>query len=168
MTHARRLMTFMACTLLVNCSGSSENPLTEGLSADQQARLIEQSIDQIESTENFTPDDFEQRQKEHFELITDEMHDAALEYLRKRSDKIMLLEMSQTVELDHESAALETRMEGPETMLALVTVHGNRSYRTNYATKTIKTLFTLPWVITTSRGKLVFHHQGIRMKNLRN
>jgi hypothetical protein len=168
MAHARRSIAVMACALHVNCSGSSENPLVEGLSADQQTQLIEQSIDQIESAENFTPDDFEQRQQKHFELITEEMHDAALEYLRKRSDKIMLLEMSQTVELDRESAAIETRMDGPETALALFTVDGNRSYRTNHATKTIKTRFTLPWVITTHRGKLVFHHQGIRMKDLKN
>jgi len=168
MTHARRLMAFMACALLVNCSGSSENPLVDGLSAEQQTQLIEQSIGQIESAENFTPDDFEQRQQEHFELITEEMHDAALKYLRKRSDKIMLLEMSQTVELDRESAEIETRMDGPERVLALFTVNGNRSYRTNHATKTIETRFTLPWVVTTSRGKLVFHHQAIRMKDLKN
>jgi hypothetical protein len=168
MAHARRSIAVIACAVLVNCSGSSENPLVEGLSADQQTQLIEQSINQIESAENFTPEDFEQRQQEHFESITEEMHDAALEYLRKRSDKIMLLEMSQTVELDRESAEIELRMDGPETALALFTVDGNRSYRTNHATKTIETRFTLPWLITTSRGKLVFHHQGVRMKDLKN
>jgi hypothetical protein len=158
----------MACALLVNCSGSSENPLIDGLSADQQTQLIEQSIDQIESSENFTPDNFEQRQQKHFELITEEMHDPALKYLGKRSDKITLLEMSQTVELDRESAELETRMDGEETVMALFTVQGNRTYRTNHATKTIETRFTLPWIVTTHRGELVFHHQGIRMRDLKN
>jgi hypothetical protein len=167
MSHAERLTVFMACALFVNCSNSSENPLADGLNADQQALLIEQSIDQIESTENFTPDDFEQLQRTHFEIITEEMRDAALENLRKRLDKILLLEMSQTVELDRESAEMQSRMEGLEKALALVVVNGSRSFRTNHASKSSKTRFALSWVITVDGGELVFRHQGIRMRDLR-
>ena len=112
MSRAGRLTVVMACALLVNCSGSSENPLADELTADQQALLIERSIDQIESTENYTPDNFEQLQRTHFETMTEEMRDAALEYLQKRLDKIMILEMSQTVELDRESAEVEVAQGG--------------------------------------------------------
>jgi hypothetical protein len=158
----------MACALLVYCSGSSENPLANGLPEDQQALLVEQSIDQIEATENFTPDDFEQIQRTHFETITEEMRDAALANLQRRLDKIMLLEMSQTVELDRESAEVETRMEGPEKAVALVVVDGNRTYHTNNASNSSETRFALPWVITVDGGELVFRHQGIRMRDTRN
>jgi hypothetical protein len=168
MSHAGRLTAFMACALLVNCSSSSENPLADGLTADEQALLIERSIDQIESTENFTADNFEQLQRTHFENITKEMRDAALEYLQKRLNKIMILEMSQTVELDRESAEVKLRMEGLERALALVTVNGSRAYQTNHASKSTETRFTLPWVITVDGGELVFHHQGIRMRDISN
>ena len=157
----------MACALLVNCSNSSENPLADGLTEDHQALLIERSIDQIESTENFTPDDFEQRQRTHFEIVTEEMRDAALENMRKRLDKIMLLEMSQTVELDRESAEIQSRMEGPERALALVVFNGSRSFRTNHASKSSEARFALPWVITVDGDELVFRHQGIRMRDSR-
>ena len=167
MNHTGRLAVFTACAFLVNCSSSSENPLADGLTADQQALLIERSIDQIESAENFTPDDFEQLQRTHFETITKEMRDAALENLQRRLDKIMLLEMSQTVELDRESAEVEARMESPKKALALVMVNGSRTYHTSNATKTSETRFALPWVITVDGGELVFRHQGIRMRNSR-
>jgi hypothetical protein len=166
MSHAGRLTTFMACALLVHCSRSSENPLAHGLDEDQQALLIERTIDQIESTENFTPDSFEQLQRTHFEMITEEMRDAALEYLQKRLDKIILLEMSQTVELDRESVEVESHMEGLKKAIAIVTVNGSRAYRTNHASKSSETLFSLPWVITVDGGELVFRHQGIRMRTI--
>ncbi len=158
----------MACALLVHCSSSSENPLAHGLTADQQALLIERSIDEIESTENFTPDKFEQLQRAHFESITEEMRDAALEYLQKRLNKITLLEMSQTVELDRDSAEVESHMESLERAVALITVNGNRAYHTHHASKSSETRFTLSWVITVDGGELVFHHQGIRMMEIRN
>ena len=157
----------MACVLLVNCSSSSENPLAGGLTADQQALLIEQSIEQIESAENFNPDNFEQLQRTHFETLSGEMRDAALEYLPKRLHKIMILEMSQTVELDRETAEVESNMEGPERAVALVSVNGSRTYRTNNATKSSKTRFTLPWVITVNGGELVFRHRGVRMRDIK-
>jgi len=166
MSRAEILTTFMAFALLVNCSSSSENPLADGLSADQQALLIERSIEQIESTENFTPDDFEQLQRAHLESITEEMRDAALGNLQRRLDKIVILEMSQTVELDRESAEVQPRMENPKKALVLVTVSGSRTYRTNNASKTSETRFALPWVITVKGGELVFHHRGIRMRSL--
>ncbi len=167
MSHAGRLTAFMACALLIHCSRSSENPLAHGLAEDQQALLIERTIDQIESTENFTPDSFEQLQRTHFEMITEEMRDAALEYLQKRLDKIILLEMSQTVELDLESVEVESRMEGLKKAVAMITVNGNRAYHTNHASKSSKTLFSLPWVITVDGGELVFRHQGIRMRTIK-
>jgi hypothetical protein len=157
----------MACALLVNCSSSSENPLSDELTADQQALLIEQSIDQIESAENYTPENFEQLQRTHFETLTEEMRDAALGYLPKRLDKIMLLEMSQTVELDRESVEVELRRVGPEKAIALVIVYGSRTYRTNNASKSSKTQFSLPWVITVDGGELVFRHRGIRMRGIK-
>ena len=167
MSRARRLTVVMACALLVNCSGSSENPLVDGLTADQQALMIEQSIDQIESTEDYTPDDFEQRRRAHFETLTEEMRDAALEYMPKRLDKIMMLEMSQTVELDRESVEVESHRVGPEKALALFSVKGSRSYRTSNASKSSTTRFTLRWVITVDDGELVFRHQGIRHRDIK-
>ena len=158
----------MACVLLVNCSGSSENPLANGLTEEQQARLIEQSIAQIELTENFTPDNFEPLQRSHIETITEEMRDAALENLQRRLNKVMLLEMSQTVELDPESVEVDSRMVDPKQAMVLVTVTGDRTYRTNNASKSSETRFLLPWVITVDDGELVFRHQGIRMRDFRN
>jgi hypothetical protein len=157
----------MACALLVNCSGSSENPLVDELTADQQALVIEQSIDQIESTENYTPENFEQLQRKHFETLTEEMRDAALEYLPKRLDKIMMLEMSQTVELDRESVEVESHRVGPEKALALFSVKGSRTYRTSNASKSSTTRFILRWVITVDDGELVFRHQGIRHRDIK-
>jgi hypothetical protein len=168
MSRVGGLTLFMACALLVNCSGSSENPLAGGLTADQQALLLEQSLDQIEATENFTPDNFEQLQRAHFETITEEMRDPALTNLQKRLDKITILGMSQTVELDRETAEVEARMESPKKALALVMVNGSRAYHTSNAAKTSESRFALPWVITVDGGELVFHHQGIRMRNSRN
>ncbi|MCH7600744.1 MAG: hypothetical protein IH973_13395 [Myxococcales bacterium] len=168
MSRIRRLTAAMACAVLVNCSSSFENPLADGLTAEHEALLIEQSIDQIESAENFTPDDFEQLQRIHFETMTDEMRDAALENLPKRLDKIMILEMSQTVELDRASAEVESRIMGPENAMALVTVNGSRTYRTNNASKSSETRFTLPWVITVDGGELLFRHRGIRMRDVTN
>jgi hypothetical protein len=78
----------------------------------------------------------------------------------------MLLEMSQTVELDNGSAEVESRMEGLERAAALVTVDGSRTYHTNHTSKTIATRFSLPWVITVDGGDLVFRHQGIRMRDV--
>jgi hypothetical protein len=167
MSRAGRLTLFMVCALLVNCSGSSENPLAGGLTADQQALLLEQSLDQIEATENFTPDNFEQLQRAHFETITEEMRDPALTNLQKRLDKITILGMSQTVELDRETAEVEVRMESPKKALALVMVNGSRTYHTSNATKTSKSRFALPWVITADGGELVFRHRGIRMRDIR-
>jgi hypothetical protein len=166
MNRAGRLTVVLACALLLNCSGSSENPLADELTAEQQTLLIEQSLDQIESTENYTPDNFEQLQLEHFESITEEMQDAAQGNLRKRLDKIALLGMSQTIELDRDTAEVDSRMQGPRKALALVSVVGNRTYRINDATGTAKSGFILPWVITVDDGELVFRHQGIRRKDL--
>jgi hypothetical protein len=167
MSRAGRLTVVMACALLVNCSGSSENPLAEELTADQQALLIERSIDQIESTENYTPANFEQLQRTHFETLTEEMRDAALEYLPKRLDKITMLEMSQTVELNRESVEVGSRRVDPEKALALFTVNGSRTYRTSNASKSSRTHFVLRWVITVDDGELVFRHQGIRHRDIK-
>ena len=167
MNRAGRLTVVMTCALLVSCSGSSENPLADGLTADQQTLLIEQSLDQIESTEHYTPDNFEQRRRAHFETLTEEMRDPALAYLPKRLDKIMILEMSQTVELDRDSVEVESRTVGPEQVMALVTVNGSRTFRTNNASESTETQFALPWVITVDGGELVFRHRGIRMRDIR-
>jgi hypothetical protein len=166
MSRAGGLTVVIACALLVECSSSSENPLADGLTADQQAALIEQSIDQIESAENFTPDNFEQLRRAHLETMAEEMHDAALANLSKRLDKIMLLEMSQTVEIDRESAEVESRIVGPEKAVAIVTVNGNRTYRTNNASNSSVSRFALPWTITVDGGELVFRHRGIRMRDV--
>jgi hypothetical protein len=167
MSRTGRSTVIMACALLVHCSSSSENPLADGLTADQQALLIERTIEQIESAENYTPDNFEQLQRTHLETVTEEMRDAALEYLPKRLEKILILEMSQTVELDPESAEVESRMLDPEKAMALVSVIGTRTYRTNNASKSSKTRFALAWVITVDGGELVFRHQGIRMGTIK-
>ncbi|MCH7643390.1 MAG: hypothetical protein IH974_01020 [Myxococcales bacterium] len=168
MSRIGKLTAVMACAVLVNCSSSSENPLAGGLTADHEALLIERAIDEIESTETFTPDDFEQLQRIHFETMVEGMRDAALENFQKRLDKIMMLEMSQTVELDRESAEVESRIMGPEKVVALVTVEGNRTYRTTNASNSSEAVFGLPWVITVDGGELLFRHRGIRMKDLTN
>ena len=163
MSNAGRLTVALACALLIHCSRSTENPLTDELSENQRAFLIEQSIGQIEATENFTPDNFEQHQRTHIETLTEEMRDAALRYLPKRLDKIRILEMTQTVELDRESAEIESRRMDPEKAMALVSLNGARTYRTSNASKTSKTQFAVPWIITVDGGELVFRHGGIRM-----
>ena len=167
MNRAGTLTLVMACALFANCSGPSENPLADGLTAEHESLLVEQTIDEIESAENFTPDDFERLQQTHVETMAEEMRDAALGNLQKRLEKIMILEMSQTVELDRESAEVESRMESPKRALALVTVNGSRTYRTNNASKSSETQFALPWVITVDDGELVFRHRGIRMRNVK-
>ena len=88
MSRIGRSTAVMACAVLVHCSNSFENPLADGLTADQEALLIERAIDEIESTETFTPDNFEQLQRNHFETITEEMRDPALENLQKHLDLI--------------------------------------------------------------------------------
>jgi len=168
MRNARSWMAVAACALIVTCSVSSENPLANGLTAEQQTLLIDQSIDQIGSTENFTQDDFEERQRIHLETISKEMREAALANLQRRLHKVKILEMSQTVELDRGTAEVATRVEGPEKVLALVSVTGSRTYRTSNATQSSETRFALPWVITVDDGELVFRHQGIRMRDIRN
>jgi len=75
---------------------------------------------------------------------------------------------TQTVELDRESAEVESRIEDPERILALVTLTGHRSYRTSNASMSSETRFSLPWVITVDRGELVFRHRGIRMQDIAN
>jgi hypothetical protein len=167
MSRAGRLIVAMACALLVNCSKPTENPLAAELTAEQEALLIELSIGQIEATENYTPDNFEQLQQKHFETMAEEMRDAALEYLQKRLDKIAILEMSQTVELDRESVEVESRKVAPEKAMAIVSLDGTRSYVTNNASKSAKTRFAVAWVITVDGGELDFHHRGIRMRELK-
>ena len=167
MRYARSWTIFATTALIASCSASTENPLANGLSAEQQALLIEKSIDEIEATENFTPEDFEARQRKHLEGISKEMRSAALENLQKRLNKNRILEMSQTVELDRETAAVDTRIEGPKRVLALFTVTGDRSFETSNASQTTETRFALPWVITVDDGELVFRHQGIRMRDIR-
>jgi hypothetical protein len=154
----------LACALLVNCSGSSENPLADELTAEQEALLIDRSFDQIESAENYTPENFEQVQRALLETMAEEMRDAALEYLPKRLSKITILEMSQTVELDRESAEVKARKVAPDKVMALVSINGTRSFVTNNASKSAETQFDMAWVITVDGGELVFHHRGIRMR----
>jgi len=163
-----RLPLILACAVFSSCSGSSENPLAGGLTPELEALLIQKSIDQIESSENFSHEDFEERQRLHLKTMTDDMRDVALQNRQRRLDKIMILEMSQTVELDRESAEVESRIEDPERILALVTLTGHRSYRTSNASMSSETRFSLPWVITVDRGELVFRHRGIRMQDIAN
>jgi hypothetical protein len=158
----------LACALLASCSGSSENPLADGATPEIEALLIEQSIEQIELAENFTHDTFEQAQRTHIETMAEEMRDAALVNLQIRLNKIMILELSQTVQLDRESAAVESRIVDQENVLALVTLKGTRTYNTNNATKTSEAHFSVPWAITADDGELVFHHRGVRMRNIAN
>ena len=167
MSRAGSSMLVMACAWFANCSGPSENPLADGLTADHKALLIKLTIDEIESAENFTPDDFEQLQRRHVETMVEEMRNAALDYVQKRSGKVALLEMSQTVELDRESAEVESGNVGPEQAAALVTVNGSRTYSTSNASKTSKARFALGWEITVDDGELVFRHRGIRMRDTR-
>jgi hypothetical protein len=158
----------LACALLVNCSGGSEDPLAGGLTPELEALLIQKTIDQIESAENFSHEDFEQRQRMHLESMTKDMRDVAVQNLQRRLDKIMILEAFQTVELDRESATVDARSGDPETLLTLVTLDGHRNYRTNNASMSSETRFSLPWVVTVDAGELVFRHRGIRMKDIAN
>ena len=96
------------------------------------------------------------------------MRGVALQNLQRRLDKITILEMSQKVELDRESATTEARTTDPETLLVLVTLSGHRSYRTSNASISSETRFSVPWVLTRDGGELVFRHRGIRMKDIAN
>jgi hypothetical protein len=164
--RARGSALALGIALLVGCSNAGDNPLVEGLTPEQEAQLIEESIAQIERTENFTPDDFERLQRAHLETMSDEMRDAALEGLPKRVDKISILEMSQTLELDRDTASIDARTTEDGRVFAIVSIEGSRSFRTRNASKTIPTRFSLPWVISVERGKLAFRHRGIRMSDV--
>jgi len=161
-----RWWVLVACTLLLGCSRSSPNPLAGGSTPELEALLIQKTVDEIESAENFSPSDFEQRQRKHLETMTEDMRDVALQNLQRRLDKITILEMSQTVELDRESASVDTRSQDPETLLALVTIDGHRTYRTSNASMSSETRFSVPWVVTVEDGELVLRHRGIRMKDV--
>ncbi len=167
MNRADRLTVLLACAALAVCSDSPEISLRDGLTDEQQALLIEKSIEQIETTANYATDDFERRQQAHLETMVEEMRQAALENLEKRAEKIAMLGMSQTIELDRESAQLETRVVDSNTALALFTATGKRTYRTENATKSSQTRFTLHWVVAVDGGELVYRHRGIRMLDTR-
>jgi len=167
MNCIERLTVVLACALAANCSSSSENPLAGGLTPEQEALLIELTIDQIESTENFNHENFEQLQRKHLETMTEEMRDVARENLKKRLEKIMILEMSQTVELDRASAEVDWRVVDLENVVAIVTLNGGRSYSTSHASNVSETQFSLPWAVSVDGGELVFRHRGIRMRNTR-
>ncbi|HXV36123.1 MAG TPA: hypothetical protein VEC18_03175 [Myxococcota bacterium] len=152
----------------MGCSNEGDNPLVDGLTPEQETQLIEESIAQIERTENFSPGDFEKLQRAHLETISEEMRDAALEDLPKRVDKISILEMSQTLELDRDTASIDARAAGDGRVFAIVSIEGSRTFRTRNAAKTIETRFTLPWVVAFERGKLTFRHRGIRMSDVPN
>ncbi len=168
MNRIERSAVVLACALLASCSGPSENPLAAGVTPEIEALLIERTIEQIELAETFTNDTFEQVQRKHIETMVEEMRDAALVNLQNRFNKIRILEMSQTVQLDRGSAAVESRSVDQENALALVTVRGTRTYYTDNATKTSDTQFSLPWAITVDDGELVFRHRGVRMRNRAN
>ena len=167
MNGIERSTLVLACVLLASCSGPSENPLAGGATPEIEALLIERTIEQIELAENFTHDTFEQIQRTNIETMVDEMREAALVNLQNRLNKVMILELSQTIQLDRESAAVESRIVDLENVLALVTLKGTRTYNTNNATKTSETRFSVPWAITVDDGELVFYHRGVRMRNVR-
>jgi hypothetical protein len=167
MNGIERSTLVLACVLLASCSGPSENPLAVGATPEIEALLIERTIEQIELAENFTHDTFEQIQRTNIETMVEEMREAALVNLQNRSNKIMILKLSQTIQLDRESAVVESRTVDQENVLAIVTLKGTRTYNTDNATKTSETRFSLPWSITVDDGELVFHHRGVRMRNVR-
>ncbi len=156
----------LAIGLLASCSSESENPLAEGLSAAHQAQLKLRSFEEIEAIENFSPESFEALQRAHFETMTEDMRQRALENLPTRVESITGIQMSQTLRLDRESAEVEWRQLGPEKVAARVSVIGDRSDQTRDAAKTIKTRYWLPWIITVEKGELVLRHEGIRTSNL--
>ena len=153
MNGFERSIIVLACVLLASCSSPSENPLADGATPEIEALLIERTIEQIQRT--------------NIETMVEEMREAALVSLQNRLNKIMILELSQTIQLDRESAVVESRTVDQENVLALVTLKGTRTYNTNNATKTSETRFSLPWSITVDDGELVFHHRGVRMRNTR-
>jgi hypothetical protein len=167
MNGIERSTIVLACVLLASCSGPSENPLADGITPEIEALLIERTIDQIELAENFTHDTFEQIRQTNIETMVEEMREAALVNLQNRLNKITILELSQTVQLDRESAVVESRIVDQENGLAIVTLKGTRTYTTDNATKTSETRFSLPWSITVDDGELVFRHRGVRMRNVR-
>jgi hypothetical protein len=161
------ILVAFACAAAIGCSDSSDISLADGLTPEQEAQLVERSLEEIESSENFTAETFELIQQAHFETMAEEMREAALANLKRRQDKVRILEMSQTVELDRESAIVESRSMGPDQAVAIVTVTGKRTYHTSNATKTAKSGFSLPWIITIKRGDLVYQHRGVRTRDLR-
>jgi len=168
MNRIERLAIALLCALASGCPAPAENPLADGVTPEIEALLIQRSIEQIELAENFTNDTFEQVQQKHIETMVEDMRDAARVNLQNRFKKIRILDMSQTVQIDRESAAVETRVVDSENVLALVTLSGSRTYYTDNATKTSKTQFSLPWAISVDDGELVLRHRGVRMRNLAN
>ena len=168
MNRIERWAIVLVCALAWGCSAPAENPLADGVTPEIEALLIERSIEQIELAENFTNDTFEQVQQKHIDTMVEDMRDAARVNLQNRFKKIRILEMSQTVQIERESAAVETRVVDSENALALVNLRGTRTYYTDNATKTSQTQFSLPWAISVDNGELVFRHRGVRMRNLSN
>ena len=160
------LLGLLFASLLAGCSNAPANPLVEGLSAAHEDQLKSLSLAAIEAIENFTPENFEQLQRTHFETMTNEMRPLALEHLPTRVKNIAAIAMSQTLQLDRDSVEVVWRQLGPEKVTANVKVIGERSYQTRDASKSVTTSYSLPWVITVENGQLVHRHQGIRTKSL--
>ena len=77
--------------LLSGCS--PESPLANGLTEAHKATIIESTIAQIELSDTFTPENFEQRERKHFETMTPEMLEPALEHLPTRVEEVTSLQV---------------------------------------------------------------------------
>lgn len=161
----RPLLTIGLCLLFWGCSGAP-NPLAQGLTAALQEQLQELAVHEIISSETFTAETFEAVQREHIATMSKGMEVAALEHLPTRVKENTELHMSQSLELEPDSVEIEWDQMGPENIRARVTLIGNRTYKTREYSKTVRTRYHLPWIITVEKKTPVFRHSGVRLKNL--
>ncbi len=151
--------------LLSGCS--PESPLANGLTEAHKATIIESTIAQIELSDTFTPENFEQRERKHFETMTPEMLEPALEHLPTRVEEVTSLQVYREAVIDGPSAELEIKRSMEDEVHVSVRVPGSNRYRSEgNPSKTQQVEWTLPWKITVEEGEIVMRHQGIRLKVL--
>ena len=158
----RSLGVLVATGLSFGCS--QEVPLATGLSEALKARVIERTIEHIELSDTFTPENFEQRQRRHFESMTADMAAQAVRNLPTRIERITGLQIYREAVIDRASAELVIRRLEDERARVSVRVRGSNRYRSEGGlTRTQQVEWNLPWILTEEGGDIVMRHEGIRM-----
>ena len=85
MSRSGLVAAVVVSNLFMGCSNTPRSPLAEGFTSTLKERVIARSIQEIESIENFKPENFERLQRKHFESMTQDMKTQALAHLQSRS-----------------------------------------------------------------------------------